>query len=89
MVIAPACVPNQPLAQLPCWGTYPSDPWGVGTHPWLCLDVLPQEPLLIEGVPGFPRNGIDGPFVNLLFDRTDQQEEGLSHRLLGKGKKTK
>lgn len=58
-------------------------PGGVGTHPWLCLDVLPQKPLLIEGVPGFPCDGIDGTFVNLLFDGTDQEEEGLSDGLLG------
>lgn len=89
MVITPAWAPNHPLAQLPPQGTRPSDPWGVGTHPRLCLNVLPQEPLLVEGVPGFPRNGVDGPFVNLLFDGTDQQEEGLSDRLLGKAKKTK
>lgn len=59
------------------------------THPGLCLYVLPQQPLLVEGVPGLPCNGVDGTLVNLLFDGTDQQEERLSNCLLGKGKKTK
>lgn len=61
----------------------------MGTHSRLCLYVLPQQPLLVEGVPGLPCNGIDGTLVNLLFDSTDQQEKGLSNSLLGKGKKTK
>lgn len=61
----------------------------MGTHPWLCLNVLPQQPLLIEGVPGLPCNGVNGALVNLLLDGTDQQEEGLSNCFLGKGKKTK
>lgn len=64
------------------WGT------GAGTHPRLGLDVLPQQPLLVEGVPGLPRDGVDGAFVDLLFDGADQQEEGLSDCLLGKGKNT-
>lgn len=54
------------------------------THPGLCLYVLPQQPLLVEGVPGLPCNGVDGTLVNLLFDGTDQQEEGLSNCLLRK-----
>lgn len=67
----------------------PTAPWGAGTHPGLGLDVLPQQPLLIEGVPGLPGDGVDGALVNLLLDGTDQQEERLSDCLLGKGKSTK
>lgn len=61
-----------------CVGTSP--PWaqlphctllGWDTHPRLRLNVLPQKPLLVEGVPGFPRDGIDRAFVNLLLDGTD------------------
>lgn len=82
MSITPGWVPHRPHAQLP-----PSEP-GLGTHPWLCLDVLPQEPLLVQGVPGLPCNGVDGAFVNLLFDCTDQEEEGFANCLLGEGGKT-
>lgn len=60
-------------------GTLPTLP----THPGLGLDVLPQQPLLIECVAGLARDSVDGALVDLLLDGAQQQEEWLPHRLLG------
>lgn len=46
------------------------------------LDVLAQQPLLVERVAGLPRDGVDGALVDLLLDCTQQQEERLAHRFL-------
>ena len=54
---------------------------------WFSLDVLSQEPLLVEGVAGLACDGINGTLVDLLPDGTQQQEEGLSDSLLQAGKK--
>lgn len=49
---------------------------------WLGLNVLAEQPLLIEGVAGLPCDGIYGSLVDLLLDCTQQQEERLPHCLL-------
>lgn len=49
---------------------------------WLGLDVLPQQPLLVEGVAGLPCDGVYGALVDLLLDCTKQQEKRLPHRFL-------
>lgn len=51
-------------------------------HPGLGLNVLPQQPLLVECVAGFACDGVDGAFVDLLLDGTQQQEERLTYCLL-------
>lgn len=51
-------------------------------HPGLGLDVLPQQPLLVECVAGFASDGVDGAFVNLLLDGAQEQEERLTYCLL-------
>lgn len=49
---------------------------------WLGLYVLPQQPLLVEGVAGLPCDGVYGALVDLLLDCTKQQEKRLTHRFL-------
>lgn len=49
---------------------------------WLGLNVLAEQPLLIEGVAGLPCNGIYRSLVDLLFDCTQQQEKRLTHCFL-------
>lgn len=49
---------------------------------WLGLNILAEQPLLIEGVAGLPRDGIYGALVDLLLDCTQQQEERLTHCFL-------
>lgn len=49
---------------------------------WLGLDILAEQPLLIEGVAGLPCNGVYGALVDLLLDCTQEQEERLTHRFL-------
>lgn len=52
-------------------------------HPGLGLDVLPQQPLLVERVARLACDGIDGALVDLLLDGAQEQEERLPDRLLG------
>lgn len=49
---------------------------------WLSLNILAEQPLLIEGVAGLPCDGVYGALVDLLLDRTQQQEERLTHCFL-------
>lgn len=49
---------------------------------WLGLNILAEQPLLIEGVAGLPCDGIYGALVDLLLDCTQQQEERLTHCFL-------
>lgn len=49
---------------------------------WLGLNILAEQPLLIEGVAGLPCNGVYGALVDLLLDCTQEQEERLAHRFL-------
>lgn len=49
---------------------------------WFGLNVLPEQPLLVEGVAGLPCDGVYGALVDLLLDSTQQQKERLAHRLL-------
>lgn len=51
---------------------------------WPGLDILPEQPLLVERVAGLSCNGIDGALVDLLLDCTQQQEERLAHGFLEK-----
>lgn len=57
------------------------------SHLRLGLDVLAQQPLLVEGVASLPRDGVYGALVDLLLDGTQQQEERLAHRFLQDKKK--
>lgn len=43
---------------------------GVVTDLWLGLDVLSEQPLLVEGVPGLPCDGVYRTLVDLLLDGT-------------------
>lgn len=52
------------------------------SHLRLGLHILAEQPLLVEGVAGLPRDGVYGALVDLLLDRTKQQEERLTHRFL-------
>lgn len=52
------------------------------TYLWLGLNILSEQPLLVEGVAGLPCDGIYGALVDLLLDSAQQQEEGLTHRFL-------
>lgn len=52
------------------------------SHLRLGLDVLAEEPLLVEGVASLARDGVDGALVDLLLDGTEQQEERLTHCFL-------
>lgn len=54
------------------------------THLWLGFDILPEQPLLVEGVARFARDGVDGALVDLLLDGAQQEEERLAHRFLKK-----
>lgn len=49
---------------------------------WLGLDILAEQPLLIQGVAGLSCDGVYGSLVDLLLDCTQQQEERLTHCLL-------
>lgn len=49
---------------------------------WLGLNILAEQPLLIESVAGLPCDGVYGAFVDLLLDCTEQQEERLTHCFL-------
>lgn len=49
---------------------------------WLGLDILAEQPLLIERVAGLPCDGVYGALVDLLLDCTQQKEEGLTHCFL-------
>ena len=49
---------------------------------WLGLDVLAEQPLLVEGVACLPCDGVYGALVDLLLDCTQQQEERLAHCFL-------
>lgn len=55
---------------------------GEGSDLWLGLNILAEQPLLVEGVAGLPRDGVYGSLVDLLLDRTQQQEERLAHCFL-------
>lgn len=62
---------------------------GPVVHLGLGLDVLPQQPLLIQGVAGFAGDGVDGTLIYLLFDGTEQQKERLAHRLLERNRSSR
>lgn len=49
---------------------------------WLGLNVLPEQPLLVESVAGLPCDGVYRALVDLLLDCTQQQEERLTHCFL-------
>lgn len=46
------------------------------------VNLLADELVLTQGVAGLTRDGIDGPFLHLLFDGAEQREEGLPGTLL-------
>lgn len=52
------------------------------THQGLVVDLLPDELVLAQGVPGLPSDGVDGTLLHLLLDGTEKGEERLPSTLL-------
>lgn len=52
------------------------------THQGLVVDLLSDELVLAQRVPGLPCDGVNGPLLHLLLDGTEKGEERFSSTLL-------
>lgn len=57
------------------------------THQSLVFNLLPDEFVFTEGISCLPCDGVYGSLLHLLFDGTEQHEQGLASALLRFGRK--